>query len=80
MVWLKVKFRVYHEYGLVHEEVFNLDFLGIRMNDGEELSKSNLRLCNLIKPKLIEWTNKIYNHGDALPSWEIVEEEQNENI
>ncbi|MCM3387263.1 hypothetical protein M3649_03840 [Ureibacillus chungkukjangi] len=63
---MKVKFKVHHTYGLHYEEVFDLDDFNVDYDDKEQFRKDMSEL-------LTRWTMKHYNHGDALPSWEIVE-------
>lgn len=68
----KIKFTVHHTYGLSHEELFSLEELSIKNIPIENISKDNKQLADKIEPLLIDWTKKHYNHGDALPGWEVV--------
>ena len=69
---MKIKFKVHHTYGLACEEVFGLEQLGLESIPLEKLSKDNEELFEQVSPLLNDWVMKNYNHGDALPSWEIV--------
>lgn len=62
---MKIRFKVHHSYGLHFEEVFSIEELRLDKIPLDEISRE-------IVPLLIEWTTKNYNHGDALPSWEVV--------
>lgn len=63
---MKVKFKVYHTYGLVHEEEFELADLGVEFTTEEQLEKD-------LWVHLVEWTNKHYSYGDAASTIEILE-------
>lgn len=71
---MKIKFKVLHTYGLAREEVFTKEDLGLEHISSNDGNKENKDLSNLIKPLLMNWTEKHYNYGDALPIWEIVYE------
>jgi len=69
---MKIRFMVYHSFGLHHMEDFDLEDFDLEWSLIGEVSKSNEMLLNLIRPYLIDWTKQHYNHSDAMPSWEVV--------
>lgn len=70
---MHIKFQVHHTYGLAYEQTFTLQELGLEHIPLHQVRKDNVPLAVLIGTLLDEWVANVYYHGDALPSWKVVE-------